>query len=391
MRYVHSDKDMCAGCGLCVKECPVSAIEMVTDEYGFLYPQIDEGKCIGCNKCQEVCITQNTGKLTIPTESYAFVKKDEAIMKSSSGGFFATVAEYIIKEKHGIVIGSVIDSDFNIRHIAISDLEQIELLQGSKYVQSDILGMYDLVKKEVADRYVLFSGTPCQCSAVRKYVGKSDRLITLEVICHGVPNNEMFKEYLKTLGIKDIEKFVFRDKKQGWSFNSRVYTKNRQIKLPHRLSSYMSLFLNGEIYRDSCYKCPYARKERGSDIVIGDYWGIIKNSKQLSKSINIEKGVSCVLVNTGIGRELYDAVKDYNISIKAEYEEICLENGPLNGPSVPESGMRNQVLSIYKDTRKWDGVDEYFKSQMKHRMVWVMYNRLPVRVQNLVRRLLGKR
>ena len=45
----------CCGCTACYAICPVNAIKMNSDEKGFLYPFIDENKCIRCYKCIDVC------------------------------------------------------------------------------------------------------------------------------------------------------------------------------------------------------------------------------------------------------------------------------------------------------------------------------------------------
>lgn len=56
-------KEKCCGCGGCYQKCPVKAIIMKRDEEGFLYPQIDYDKCIGCEICIKVCNFKNRRKL----------------------------------------------------------------------------------------------------------------------------------------------------------------------------------------------------------------------------------------------------------------------------------------------------------------------------------------
>ena len=50
------DKSSCCGCGLCALKCPLKAVAMKPDEEGFLYPVIDEEKCVNCKTCIKVCI-----------------------------------------------------------------------------------------------------------------------------------------------------------------------------------------------------------------------------------------------------------------------------------------------------------------------------------------------
>lgn len=50
------DKSSCCGCGACYAVCPVGAIEMKPDREGFLYPEVDSGRCVRCHKCMQVCV-----------------------------------------------------------------------------------------------------------------------------------------------------------------------------------------------------------------------------------------------------------------------------------------------------------------------------------------------
>ena len=49
------NKENCCGCTACYAICPRNAITMRTDAEGFLYPYIDEGKCVKCHQCEQVC------------------------------------------------------------------------------------------------------------------------------------------------------------------------------------------------------------------------------------------------------------------------------------------------------------------------------------------------
>lgn len=49
------NKAECCGCSAYMSVCPRMAISMQPDEEVFLYPVIDETKCIKCGLCEKVC------------------------------------------------------------------------------------------------------------------------------------------------------------------------------------------------------------------------------------------------------------------------------------------------------------------------------------------------
>ena len=287
---LFDDKKNCCACGACMNICPKNAIKMQEDEYGFLYPQIDENKCVQCGACQKVCAYQNGQVGNTPIKCYAAVNKDkEELMKSASGGIFAAMATTILKDD-GVVFGAALDFEnghAHPHHIAVREVSQVYRLQGSKYVQSAIENTYVEAKEELdLGKKVLFSGTPCQIAGLYSYLRKGyENLYTIDVICHGVPSAKFFDDYIQYMTKKNKAKAVisysFRDKKKGWGMNNRIgfeYAsgKKKNMYIPARLTSYNTFFLDGDIYRENCYQCPYAKRESTVDFTIGDYWGIEK-------------------------------------------------------------------------------------------------------------------
>ena len=309
-RVTDFESKECSGCGLCENVCPKGCITMSEDSLGYKRPLIDDSNCIDCGLCSKQCVIVHPTETITPMTTSAAVRSDKDKIKlSSSGGVFAAIAEYLIS-KGWMVAGCIIDADLNPRHILTDDVKELRRMYGSKYVQSDTNGIYKSVKDSIkSGRKVLFSGTPCQVAAVKRYTKSNENLLTIEVICHGVPNVKMFHSSLELYNKASIKDFVFRDKSQGWTFNNLILYKNGSVKkINHRLSSYMTYFLEGETYRDSCYECPYAKPERGADITIGDFWGVVGRRADLKEKIDIEKGVSCLLVNSDRGKQLLNIV-----------------------------------------------------------------------------------
>lgn len=379
----------CSGCSLCVSVCPKNCISMQEDKDGFLKPIIDNETCIDCGLCLKKCIIASPCENKKPLETFAAVSSDrDLIVKSSSGGIFAAIAERLADEGW-YISGCILDDDLYPRHILTSSTEKIKKMYGSKYVQSETADIYEQVAdclKE--DKKVLFSGTPCQVAAILRYTNYHINLCTIEVICHGVANNQMFSSYLDMYKRTEIQEFYFRDKGQGWTFNNKIVYKNRkEKKINHRLSSYMTYFLEGETYRDSCYSCPYAKPDRCADITIGDFWGVVGRRPDLKKEIDVEKGVSCLIVNTLKGKDVIDScnIDKYEVA----YEDIKEGNGPLNNPSS-HSNKREQILRNWNRSHNWQDVDNYWKRN-DYKFSYLLWSLLPVGLQHKIRLLLGKR
>ena len=327
----------CCGCHGCEQICPSGAIKFVEDTEGFVYPQVNES-CIECGKCEAVCpIISGPRRYTADKGFAAFLKDKSALNRSSSGGVFAAAAKTIL-ECGGMVIGCGEAVVGHPKHIVVTNEEDLKLLQGSKYVQSDISGMYTQIEDQLkTGRLVLFSGTPCQVAGLRKYVGEHDNLYTVDLICHGVPSRKMYKSYLKWLEKKtgaQVEHFRFRSKdKHDWSLTYQVlFREGEKVKKQEKiatLSPYYHQFLCGMTYRESCYTCGFACPERCGDLTIGDFWGI----EQVMPEFYNLNGVSAVLVNSPQGCQLWSAMQEKLMTKEVPVHQIVAHNGQLNHPT----------------------------------------------------------
>lgn len=373
MKHIEVEKDItrCSGCGACMVVCPVSAIHMKADSLGCLYPKIDEALCINCGKCMRVCPYCETPSLHTPQAVYAAVGKcQEMVARSASGGIFASTADNYIC-KGNMVAGAVLDcenSHADVYHLLSGTRADISRMQGSKYVQSEAWRCYPQILQALkSGKSVLFSGTPCQVAAVKNITGDPDNLVTVDLICHGVPPLQMLNDYLKILSKRlcgQIVGFRFRDKSCPKPFiagiDLQIGRKTKHIYIRSGLLSFYKYFLNGSLYRESCYYCPYACGQRVSDITIGDYWGIetchLENLE--SKRMPYKNDWSCILVNTEKGAKFLEEHSEQIFMYPSSFERVVQKNEQLKKPS-PRGEKRELLLKAYR-TKGYQAVEAIF-------------------------------
>lgn len=306
------EKHLCTGCGACFNKCPQNAISMQENEEGFLYPEIDSEKCINCGLCQKTCpICSATFENNIVKTCYAVNTSTEIrLNKTSSGGVFSIIAEYIIKN-NGYVCGSTIDNHGIVKHIIINKSEDIIKLRGSKYVQSDMGNCYKEIKNLLdKNEFVFFVGTPCQVSGLKLFLQKDyDKLLTADLICHGVPSQKVFNKYLEELNLDEDEEILeinFRDKKFDWGDYSLSVKTNKRTSLRIKYEdSFLRAFLESLSLRTSCGSCKFARIPRQGDLTLADFWNI----KKVDRSFYDKKGTSLVLLNNEKSKTIFKKIK----------------------------------------------------------------------------------
>lgn len=306
---LFDDKKDCCGCGACMNVCPKNAIRMAEDEVGFVYPEIDQNLCIGCGACKKACGYQMQPMMQKSEAVYAAASNDDNLLrKSASGGAFAVLAENVLK-KGGVVYGAALpleNGKLEPKHLRIDTVERLTELQGSKYVQSAIGDTYAQAKKDLLDgKSVLFSGTPCQIAGLKQYLKKDyENLLTVDIICHGVPSKRFFQSFMEDYGKKlggTITEFYFRDKSKGQGMITRSVYKNKNGEQQEKiivgnLLSYFNFFLRSFTYRKNCYSCPFASEKRVGDLTLGDFWGFHEEypSYDEKQGLSNGKGVSCI-------------------------------------------------------------------------------------------------
>lgn len=355
-------KNTCNGCGVCALVCPKKCIKMVEDGEGFLYPEIDESQCIKCNKCRNAC-SNFPRKNEFNIKAYATKNKDDNERKSStSGGMFRILAEHVI-EKNGVVFGVKFDKNLTAVHDYTETLDGCKEFSFSKYVRSDLKDSYENVKEFLNnDRYVLFTGTPCQVQGLRSFIknDNNEKLILCEIICHSNPSPKVLKMYLSNkekVSGKKVKTMYFRSKNPEIGNGAYIEFEDG-TKMKETL--YITAFTGEQlISRPSCNNCQFVNENRKSDFTIGDFWGIEK----VLPEFDDKKGISLLTVNTEKASSVFEEVKD-----KMDYKEVDLELAFSNNhhSNLPQSKNRAKFFEGISDgSINENNIIEYMKKYTK--------------------------
>lgn len=393
-----TDKEKCCGCAACVQKCPKQCIGLVEDFEGFLYPEANLDLCIDCGLCEKVCPVINQREEREPVHVYAAKNKNEKIrLESSSGGVFTLLAEQVLEE-NGVVFGAKFNEDWEVVHAYTETVEGLAAFRGSKYVQSRVGDTFKQAESFLKQgRKVLYSGTPCQIAGLKLFLRKEyDNLLTVDFICHGVPSPKVFSMYLDEtiarqgvvgkntvlshpLNKKDaIKSISFRDKALGWKKYSFVLTlsattgaEKNSVLLSEPLNK--NLFMRGflaDLYlRPSCYACPTKCLKSGSDITIGDFWGI----QNVLPQFDDDKGVSSFFVNNDKYMNIEEEMNSTLISVDyKQAKQFSVENSskmPLLRNMFFDCMSKlslNTIIPILTISSKAKSLRYYLVSRMKY-------------------------
>lgn len=334
MKNISDYHKHCCGCGECITVCPKHAITMRQNKHGFLYPDVNPHLCVQCGLCLKHCAFnkfQNVAVCT-PKTSFAVKHTEETVRRESrSGGVFTALSDWIL-EQNGVVYGCKLFNNTIARHCRATTAKERDEFRGSKYIQSNTQSVFDAVKEDLkCGRWVLFSGTACQVAAISEYCKNMDcnRLVLVDVVCHGVPSPKVWRDYLRYMEKKvkaNVIAVDFRDKKRfGWAEHMETFQFDDGSICSDMV--FRKLFYDHYILRPSCFECPYKSLNRVSDITIADCWGIRTHYPDFDDN----KGVSLVLVNSPKGQYIYDELRNIE-QISVDLEKLmqpCLkENWP---------------------------------------------------------------
>ena len=412
---IIEQKTDCCGCSACEQICPKNCISLEQDKEGYWYPMVDRDVCVDCHACEQICPVINQNKESAPLKVYAAINKDEDIRsKSSSGGIFTIVAEKIIQQG-GVVFGVKFDNEWNVIFGHTEIVEGLKNFRGSKYVQAWLGDTYKDVKAFLnKGRLVLFVGTPCQVAGLKRFLKRDyERLLTMDLICEGVPSPKVWKKYLKEelarqgkkntvlshpisendVLIKDIS---FRNKSLGWKKFSFALTLakasaegEKNSVLPsyiNRKSAYMQAMFQYLDLRPICYQCPFKSCKSHSDITIADYWGITI----LHPEMDDDNGTSMVYIHSVKGEKYFDLNKVWYI--ETNYEEAFNYNNIVTSVKIHPKrdfffSKIDSDISIIKLMNILSFPPSYYFKLLIRRILELLFGK---RITNHIRKVLGR-
>ncbi len=383
-------KSKCCGCGACADVCPKKCIHMKIDSEGFYYPVVSENTCISCGNCKKACPTLNdefAKNKVLDDIAYAYVDNDGDIVKSSSsGGAFSAIMDSIENTYEDFAIVGAAFVGTKVKHVVKKSRKNANVLKKSKYIQSDTHGIFNEVKKLLKSGVmVLFSGTPCQVAALKCYLREEyENLLTVDIVCHGVPGQVHFDEYLQDLEIEHKSKVAeveFRYKREfneekpnNRTINIR-FDNEKTINMDISQSEFLYAYYTAMIFRPSCYKCEFTCQQRTGDITLGDYWGIEK----IYPELNSLRGVSLIRFNTKKGENLLRYLKIKGVLLETKWSFACEENNQLKFSSIPHRNrkkffkLRSKGIGFYNNVtlcKKPDNIIQKIFRKIRQIISW---------------------
>lgn len=348
----------CTGCGACVAICPTSAIKCELNDDGFLESTVNNTLCINCEKCKKVCLKylnkESIGVCLQQGVLYAAKSRSEKVVKScTSGGIAYEIAKYGMSNGYK-VIGVIYNYDTNSAETIVAKTEEdIQKFKGSKYLQSITTACYkDLInqaKIQEHEKFIIF-GTPCQILGIKKLFaecGLVNKLITIDLFCHGVPSYLVWDKYLKWLKdkhhIEHFERINFRSKIIGWhDFTMKINSRDLKYSRSSEYDLFYKAFFDNILLNSACRKCLVRKEKSMADLRLGDFWGKRYQDNQ--------EGISAVLVLSTEGELLLKELLDNNkieIIEKTSVDE-CLSHQSMQ--DYKYDAVHDKAIAHLKDS-----------------------------------------
>lgn len=347
-----NDFDNCVECKACEQICPKACIRFVDGRL-----VLDEEKCISCNLCEKVCQVMTPVEFYKQNKVYAAIAKSNEIYNESSSGGIANILYHTILNDGGVVFGVKYNDEFEPVFCCIEDETKLQNILRSKYCFSNIGHIFKKCRDFCNNgRQVLFIGLPCQIAGLKSFLGKKfDNLITVDILCHGAPHYNIFKNHIKYKQNKNNNKIIdyqFRKKEnnQYGPYQYYISYANGRKEIGSALwDAYYKSFLKSEIFRKSCYSCQFAKKERVADITIGDFW-TLRNTKVEFEG---KEYISSIIVSTEKGNNFLKRCSKSLVLVESTFDDLKKSTHAVVAPETNLSKLDIEKLFNYSYYAKW--------------------------------------
>lgn len=358
----------CAGCAACIAICPREAVRLEENHAGFYEATVYKEICNQCGRCRTVC-PQVSPKIGIPIRKCELFSLQSAeigtLHNCSSGGIAHELSELALRRNER-VIGAAYDLKTNrVHHIEVNNTEQLLLLDGSKYLQSNPAKAFSAVireaKADTENKFVIF-GTPCQImgmAAVAERLSVREQFLLVEIFCHGVPSYRLWDETVKTvqkkLRTEQFDRVRFRYKKNDWhSYCLRIDAGGKAYYGKRETELFWQVFFENILLNDACYNCAARKDHSCADIRLGDYWGARFQQRR--------DGMSAVFAITPSGE----------MAIQRLIESGCVESFV---PGTPDEMLLAQNMEGYNQQEVHDKAMEALRMGTDMQAVVSQYRR----------------
>lgn len=400
-------KYLCTGCGACSQICVHKAISMEEDQEGFVYPVVDENKCVKCGLCEKTCPVQMDSHEALPYYSrqkffMATNKHTSDALNCATIGVCTMISKMLYSKGWCIYGVSLDENSWYACHSKAKSIIDIDKFSNSKYVQSDTKSTFSEVRKDLIEgRKVLYVGTPCQIAGLKAFLRKTyNNLYTVDLFCHGVYSHKILKSEISYWERKldgKISNFKFRSKRRypwraagviNFDIESNGKHQHKEILMPGS-PSYRS-FVDSYNLRPSCYTCRFRSENRYGDLSVGDAWRLI-DTEEIESKRESKYGISSIFVNSVKGEELLMMIKDrintFEYSREHAYCQAallqCDKEIPIERTSIYESVLQDDYANTIERllNRNFDKELEIAEKQYKINIrkiikTMILYDRL---------------
>lgn len=366
------EKKDCSGCTACASICPLHCIQMQRDDEGFLYPVVNEERCIDCGACEKICPVRMKQPKHAIKEAYVVQdRRDDIRASSSSGGGYTAIAEYIIS-RDGTAYGAAYDENYRVHHIGVIHARELGGFRGSKYVQSELEGIYEEIKEKLQyNQWILFSGTPCQVAGLKSYLKEDwDRLITVDIACHGVPSPALWERYLdwwREYKKCDFTAVEFRSKKYGYSGSTMrlAFEDGSEYSREPLLQFYKNTMFAGLSLRPSCHDCHFKTTSRASDFTLFDCWDV----NAFCSKLDDDRGTTAVLVQSEKGKAVFKNICSNWDYSSVDAEKIICNDGDMITENAKADSRRADFFKDMSVMSLPELNEKYFPLTLKKRLI----------------------